>query len=114
MQVRPCVPSLPLTDQFHNFIPPFLLRGTASTTRHTLANALTRNRETVRIFLQAILDPQSRLPGEKMLSILSRLSTVAISEVEGTDAPFGFSLFDHLTDCANNAFRAQTLGIAWI
>jgi hypothetical protein len=108
------IPHLPLTDQFLNFLPTFVLAGTVATTWHTLAAVMSENKETVRLYLYAVLTKELRKLGEKMLQRAEIAATNVNPDTDHDERSFAFVLFEHLMQTSNNAFHAQPNGFAWI
>jgi hypothetical protein len=108
------IPHLPLTDQFLNFLPTFVLAGTVATTWHTLAAVISQNKETVRLYLCAVLTRELRKLKEKMLQRTEIAATNVNTDTDHDERSFAFVLFQHLMETSNNAFHAQPNGFAWI
>ena len=105
----------PLTDQILGLFPSFVLRGSCSTTWHTLANTMSKRADVVKVYLRAILPRQLAASApEAIVKRTIRASTNTTVDTDKCETNFAFAVFDHLIDTANNAVRAQMDMIAWV
>lgn len=105
----------PLTDQILGLFPSFVLRGSCSTTWHTLANTMSKRADVVKVYLRAILPRQMATSApEAIVKRTIRASTNTTVDTDKCETNFAFAVFDHLIDTANNAVRAQMDMIAWV
>jgi hypothetical protein len=106
---------MPLTDQVKGACPPFVLQGSAATTWNITATALFEKRESLRIFLTALI-PESH-SSKLIRASLERVKHMAPQTAVGNpgyDSSFGFDAFEHIVATANQSFHAQACYIAWI
>ena len=104
-----------LTEQIQMLFPSFVLRGSYAATWHTMASTFASRRDTIRVYLRAVL-PEQMIPRmiDRVMKRSVRAAVGMNSETDKCEHSFAFALFDHLVDVSNNAVRAQMNMIAWI
>lgn len=109
------LPQLPLTGSIRKLLPDYVLKGSFTTSWHTVTDVFSRHIDKVRIVLGAVA------PDEKVTRLTANLNRRAIllgvhvaEETEKLDEPFPFILLDHLIENAENSLDSHTTAFAWI
>lgn len=104
---------LPLTPTISEFLPPYLLRGSFSSTWLLMMESMNRSIDKLRICIKALIEH-----GEKSAEVVTdRVKKSTLAETEDTEKeqyPMAFALLDHLINVSGNAFNCQETGFAWI
>ncbi|OHT00003.1 hypothetical protein TRFO_33421 [Tritrichomonas foetus] len=104
---------LPQTDQICGIFPNFVLRGSAATSWHCVAQMILNNFRSVKIFLRAITNQESEMKNI-MYMRFEKLANQINTDTDKCDTSYPFQLFDHLINVSNNAIKSQIWGISWI
>lgn len=116
---------LPLTSNIEKLFPKWVLKGSFSTSWHTVAEGLSKNLDKTSLIYQTFQkqfaaktasrqypDPRVRLEG--YLQRLAKMTSQISEDTEKTDDVFPFSVLDHLIETSHNANLAQLVRAGWI
>ncbi|EAY22050.1 hypothetical protein TVAG_456850 [Trichomonas vaginalis G3] len=104
---------LPMTQTISEFIPPYVMNGSFSSTWLLVIESFSRNLDKLKIYIKALVEH-----GEKTSEIVSdRVRKSSLCEMEDTEKeqnPMPFAVLDHLIATSKNAFNCQETGFAWV
>jgi hypothetical protein len=109
------VPQIPLTPSIRCYLPTYVLKGSFTTTWHTMAEALAAHQSKVRIYLLALTGGD--VVRKSIETVLNRIDKMASHFDESSQTmkdPFPFRLLDHLIETAQNSLGGQRTGYSWI
>ena len=108
------IPQLPLTKSIRRFLPDYVLKGSFTTSWHTVTDVCARHREKVRILLRAVVPRECEKMAQRFEFRARKLGVHVAEETEKLDEPFPFILLDHMIDTAENSLSSWLTAYSWI
>lgn len=109
--------SLALQPQLAGLLPEYVLKGSFATSWHTLADAVNKSEDNIKVFLEALLSSDSESTNRFFDTIMYRARLLAIQTSEDTDKSdeyFPFLILDRLIEMTQNTLNFETNPIGWI